>query len=115
MKSKFAVAILVGAVASGGVLAQSSSSPTGGMGHGSEEMHRAMMTGMQSMQSMKPTGDADRDFATMMKMHHQQAVEMAKAELQHGKSKELKALAQKVVKDQQKEIAQLEKWLAANK
>ena len=114
MHSRIAVAIVVGALASGGAFAQSASAPAG-MGHASEEMHRSMMSGMQGMQSMKPTGDTDRDFATMMKMHHQQAVDMAKAELRHGKSKELKALAQKVVRDQQKEITQLEKWLAANK
>lgn len=61
---------------------------------------------------MQPSGDTDKDFATMMRMHHQQAVDMAKAELQHGKSPELKALAQKIVKDQQKEIAELDQWLA---
>jgi uncharacterized protein (DUF305 family) len=40
---------------------------------------------------------------------------MAKAEVQGGKSSELKAMAQKIIRDQQKEIAQLDKWLAKNK
>ena len=31
---------------------------------------------MQKMNAMKPTGDTDKDFAMMMTMHHQQALEM---------------------------------------
>jgi uncharacterized protein (DUF305 family) len=93
----------------------SASAPAGGMTHGSNQMHESMMAGMQKMQGMPPTGDTDKDFAMMMRMHHQQAVDMAKAEVQHGKSPELKAMAQKMIKDQQKEIDQLEKWLAKQK
>lgn len=92
-----------------------SSAPSSGAGHGSSQMHESMMSGMQKMQGMKPTGDTDKDFAEMMRMHHQQAVEMAKVEVQHGKSPELKAMAQKIIKDQQKEIGQLDQWLAKNK
>lgn len=87
--------------------AQSSSAP----GHGSEAMHKAMMAGMTEMQKMKMSGDADRDFAAMMRMHHQQAVEMASAQISHGKSPELKAMAKKMIADQKKEIAQLDAWL----
>lgn len=93
----------------------SASAPAGGMSHGSNQMHESMMAGMQKMQGMQPTGDTDKDFAMMMRMHHQQAVDMAKAEVQHGKSPELKAMAQKMIKDQQKEIGQLDQWLAKNK
>lgn len=91
------------------------SAPAGSMNHGSRQMHDSMMGGMQKMQGMQPTGDTDKDFAMMMRVHHQQAVDMAQAELQHGKSLELKALAGKIVEDQQKEIAQLDKWLASHK
>jgi uncharacterized protein (DUF305 family) len=105
-------------VATWSVFAQTSGSaspPAGGMAHGSQQMHDSMMAGMQKMQGMQPTGDTDKDFAMMMRMHHQQAVDMAKAEVQHGKSPELKAMAQKMIKDQQKEIGQLDKWLAKHK
>jgi uncharacterized protein (DUF305 family) len=95
--------------------AGSASAPAGGMAHGSQQMHESMMAGMQKMQGMRPTGDTDKDFAMMMRMHHQQAVDMAKAEVQHGKSPELKAMAQKMINDQQKEIRQLDKWLAKHK
>nr|WP_297352957.1 DUF305 domain-containing protein [uncultured Caldimonas sp.] len=84
-------------------------------GGGSEQMHRQMMSGMQSMQSMKPSGDVDKDFAKMMRVHHQQAVDMAEVELKHGRSPELKAMARKIIEDQRKEIAQLDKWLQERK
>ena len=43
-----------------------------GMKHGdssasSMEMHQSMMNGMKDMESMKPSGDTDQDFAMMMK------------------------------------------------
>jgi uncharacterized protein (DUF305 family) len=82
---------------------------------GSDQMHSSMTSGMQQMQSMKRTGDTDKDFAMMMKMHHQQALDMAKAEVQHGKSAELKAMAQKIIKDQTQEIDKLDAWLQKNK
>ena len=41
---------------------------------GSADMKRPMMTGMDSMQKMPMSGDTDKDFAIMMKIHHQQAV-----------------------------------------
>ncbi|MDO9002574.1 MAG: DUF305 domain-containing protein [Aquabacterium sp.] len=85
-----------------------------GHDHGSTEMGESMHKGMQSMQEMKMSGDVDKDFATMMKMHHQQALEMAKVEIEHGKSAQLKAMAKKMIKDQTKEIGQLDKWLKSN-
>lgn len=84
-------------------------------GAGSEQMHQQMMSGMQSMQSMKPSGDVDKDFAKMMRVHHQQAVDMAEVELKHGRSPELKAMARKIIEDQRKEIARLDKWLQERK
>jgi uncharacterized protein (DUF305 family) len=90
--------------------AQSSSSP----GHGSEAMHKTMMAGMTDMQKMKMSGDTDRDFASMMRMHHEQAIEMASMQIQHGKSPELKAMAKKIIADQKKEIAQFDAWLKKN-
>ena len=84
-------------------------------GAGADELHRAMMGGMEQMRQMKSTGDLDKDFAMMMRMHHQQAVEMAKIEARNGKSAELKAMANKMIADQQKEITQLDTWLQKNK
>lgn len=81
----------------------------------SEKLKSSMESGMRSMNGMKLSGDTDKDFAMMMKMHHQQAVEMAKVQLQQGKSAELKAMAQKMIDDQSKEISQLDAWLQQHK
>lgn len=82
---------------------------------GSPGMKESMKAGMDSMQQMKSSGDTDKDFAMMMKMHHQQALDMAEMELAHGKSAELKAMATKIISGQKKEIAQFDRWLAKHK
>ena len=64
-----------------------------------------------SMQDMQLTGDADRDFAIRMKLHHQQGVEMARAHLKDGKSPQMKSMAKKLIAAQNKEIAQFDKWI----
>lgn len=48
-------------------------------------MKQSMKMGMDKMQSMPMSGDTDKDFASMMKMHHQQGVEMAQMEIANGK------------------------------
>lgn len=80
-------------------------------GDGSQAMHKSMMSGMEGMRQMKMSGDPDKDFAMMMKMHHQQALDMAKLELEQGKAPEMKAMAKKIIAAQKKEIAEFDKWL----
>jgi hypothetical protein len=63
-------------------------------------MHR-MMTDM----TIEPSGDVDRDFSAMMIPHHQGAIEMAQAELRHGKNEQLRRIAQEIIVEQQQEIA----------
>ena len=82
---------------------------------GSMEMHKSMMGGMKEMESMKPSGDTDHDFAMMMKMHHQGAIDMAQMELKSGKDAKLKAMAQRIIDAQQKEIKEFDNWLANHK
>ena len=94
------------AMASGAMKPMASAPPMSGKA--SEAMHQTMMSGMEKMQQMKPTGDTDKDFAMMMKMHHQQAIDMAKPEIEQGKSAQLKAMARKIVKDQTQEMTQLD-------
>jgi uncharacterized protein (DUF305 family) len=71
---------------------------------------KAMMAMHEKMMSMKPTGDPDKDFVMMMMPHHQAAIDMAKAQLEHGKDVELKKMAQKIVEDQGKEISEMKEW-----
>jgi uncharacterized protein (DUF305 family) len=82
---------------------------------GSPDMKRPMMAGMDSMQKMPMSGDTDKDFAMMMKIHHQQAVDMAQMELEHGKSPAMKAMAKQIIAAQKKEIAKFDQWLAKQK
>jgi uncharacterized protein (DUF305 family) len=118
MKKNLRLVILACALAGSPLaFAQSSStasSPGGRMDQGSQQMHQSLKVGMQKMHGHM-TGDTDQDFATMMRMHHQHGVEMAKAEVQNGRSPELKAMAQKIIEAQQKEISQLDAWLAKHK
>ena len=82
---------------------------------GADSMKQSMMMGMDSMQKMQASGDIDKDFAMMMKMHHQQAVDMAQTELANGKSPEMKAMAKQIIAAQKKEIARFDRWLAKQK
>src|SRR3954465_12972367 len=59
---------------------------------------------MHEMHNAKPTGNNDIDFAAMMIEHHKAAVEMSATEVNKGSNTELKAFAQQVIKDQNKEI-----------
>ena len=99
-------------------MAHSASMPMGQMqkgAAGSHDMKASMMMGMDGMQKMTMSGDTDKDFAMMMKLHHQQALNMAEMELAHGKSPEMKAMAKQIIVAQKKEIAQFDQWLAKQK
>jgi len=63
------------------------------------------------MSSVQPSGDDDVDFARLMLSHHRGAVEMAKAELLHGRDQQLRRLAQEVITDQESEIQLMRLWL----
>ncbi len=75
------------------------------------ELMQAMNTMMDKMTGMKMTGDADKDFVSMMIPHHQSAVDMAENEISHGKHVEMKKFAQKVIDSQSKEIKEFNDWL----
>lgn len=99
-------------------MAPSASMPMGQMkkgGDGPHDMKASMMMGMEGMQKMPMSGNTDKDFAMMMKLHHQQALDMAEMELANGKSAEMKAMAKQIIVAQKKEIAQFDKWLAKQK
>jgi uncharacterized protein (DUF305 family) len=91
---------------------QPAMSQTGGM----TGMHGpAMLSAMERMQQgmdAPMSGDPDVDFARMMIPHHQGAIDMARSELEHGKDEELRRMAQKIIDDQEREIAELNDWIA---
>lgn len=79
---------------------------------GSQAMMGSMRTMQQAMMAQPMTGDTDHDFASMMREHHRGAVDMARVEIQNGRDPELQKMARKVITDQEKEIRQLDRWLA---
>jgi len=79
------------------------------------DMRSSMMGMMKDMDSVKMTGDTDRDFATMMKIHHQGAIDMAQMELKSGKDAKMRAMAKRIIEAQQKEIKEFDQWLARRK
>lgn len=79
------------------------------------ELGETMKAMMQKMNNMKMTGNTDKDFAMMMKSHHESAVKMAEDELSHGKQYEVKKMAQKMITDQSKEITDFKVWLDGQK
>lgn len=70
----------------------------------------AMMKNMQ----VPYTGNADVDFRSHMIPHHQGAIDMAKVALEHAKDPATKVMAQKIIEDQEREIAEMKDWLAKN-
>ena len=74
---------------------------------------QAMMKGNNDqMSGMKMTGNVDVDFAMMMRIHHQGAIDMAQVELRDGKAPEMRKMAKDIIAAQKKEIAQLDRFLA---
>jgi uncharacterized protein (DUF305 family) len=88
-----------------------SMSPTDGK---ADAAYKASMTKMMSDMDAKPTGDADKDFVSMMMPHHQGAIDMAKVELKYGKDPVLRKMADDIVKAQEKEIGEMKSWQAKN-
>lgn len=70
------------------------------------------MTGMgEDAASLKTAEPFDRAFLEMMLPHHSSAVAMAKTELARGEDPELKALAQKIIDAQEREIRAMRQQL----
>ena len=72
--------------------------------------------GMKMMHDMHQsfTGNADVDFMNGMIPHHQGAIDMAKVQVKYGKDAETRKLAEQIIADQEKEIAQMKAWLRKN-
>ena len=92
--------------------AGSSSMQGSGMGKQGMDMQAMMKDNSDKMASLKMTGNADVDFAMMMRVHHQGAIDIAEAELRDGKNAQMRKMAKDMIAAQKNEIAQFEKFLA---
>jgi uncharacterized protein (DUF305 family) len=72
-----------------------------------ERMHGPMMEGIQA-------SDPDVAFVRGMIAHHQGAIDMAMVVLQYGKDDQTKKWANDVIRDQQREITEMQEWLKKN-
>ena len=69
--------------------------------------HQRMMSGM----NLPFTGDPDVDFRVHMIPHHQGAIDMARVAMRHAKDPWTRQLAEAVIVEQQREIAEMQAWL----
>ena len=87
--------------------------PSSERGSDSTDSHHADHSEMPSMVRLgKSSGkEFDRVFLSEMIEHHVGAVEMSQAVLEHAKRPEVKAAAQKIIAEQNGEVATMTRWL----
>jgi uncharacterized protein (DUF305 family) len=76
---------------------------TQGYRQANETMHRNM--------DIAFSGDSDVDFVRSMIPHHQGAIDMAKVALQHTKDEQIRKWATDMIREQEREIAEMQAWL----
>lgn len=79
---------------------------------GKMDMKSMMKENNEKMSSLAMTGNPDVDFAQMMRVHHQGAIDMAQGQLRDGKDPQLLKMAKEIISAQKKEIAVLDAFLA---
>jgi uncharacterized protein (DUF305 family) len=77
------------------------------------EAYRAANAKMHAGMDIDFTGDADVDFIKGMIPHHQGAIDMAEVVLKHGKDERTRKWATDIIREQAREIAEMQAWLKA--
>ena len=87
--------------------------------HGMPASHQDLAKGMPQFNARMMQGmaaeDIDVAFVCAMIPHHQGAISMARAELEHGDDEWARAMASKVIEAQEKEIGEMLAWLKEQK
>ena len=79
----------------------------------SSEFMENMNKSMQATENQPLSSNVDMDFASLMKVHHQSALDDARTYLKHGNNEKLKAMANGMIGKQEQEINELTAWLAS--
>jgi uncharacterized protein (DUF305 family) len=82
-------------------------SVTANMPQATQDYIQSMWRTSQPMMGAMMIQDPDLAFLCAMIPHHRGAIEMSRAVLKHGKSAEARTMAERIIKDQEKEIAEL--------
>lgn len=104
------LAVLIGITAS----CKKKNSPTPDLSHDSNQLMSVIHSMINKMDALEMTKDPDNDFALMMQVHHQGAIDMAKLEIQNGKDAFIKQMAQTMIQKQEGEIAILGEFLKSH-
>ncbi len=103
-----AVAFLIFGLPAAAQLQSGSQMPAGDKDYlpAMNKMHKDMMAAVDP--------DPTKTWVKMMIPHHQGAIDMSKAVLKHSKDPKIRAMAENVIKEQSKEIRELQDWLKKN-
>ncbi len=113
--AKIKTSLLALALALGGLTACDRDNGLEPQAHDDNAFMQINHTMLAQMDAMMMTGDADHDFAMMMQMHHQGAIDMSNELLKQGDDATIRGIAQKVIDAQQKEKAMLSQFTQAHK
>ncbi|UVF21393.1 DUF305 domain-containing protein [Microvirga terrae] len=97
--------------AHGGHTGHSATSPAQAVEAPSTQGYRQANETMHRNMDILFSGDPDVDFVRGMIPHHQGAIDMAKVALQHAKDEQIRKWATDVIREQEREIAEMEAWL----
>lgn len=75
------------------------------------QLQQHMEAGALQLRNVPPSGNIDRDFVRLMRLHRQQGADMARIQLEKGKSPEARRLAREMLNQHVEDIAQLDDWL----
>lgn len=73
--------------------------------------YREANTKMHRDMDIAYSGDSDVDFVRGMIPHHQGAIDMARVALQNAKDEQIRKWATDVIREQEREIAEMRDWL----
>ena len=75
------------------------------------EMKKAIDNLKEKTAAFQATGNADYDFAMMARLQRRTELDLAKAELEHGKEPLLRNIATRIIESHKSETTQLNQWI----